>query len=212
MRARWLLAFLVLAGTAHRVEGQVIEFEQNGLRYQTLTRNGVTIMFTFLPTQLKNYGILQVAVSNGSSVAWTVRPEDFSYRRTDGSVLHPLPPRKVVERMLESAGRNEVIRLVSAYELGLYGLSRLNSTSGYEKRRQQALAEVSSARLKAASAASAVVFVASKMQPGQSTDGALFFELDGRPLGEGVLTVRAAGEVFTFTSAAPQLSFAERQP
>jgi hypothetical protein len=201
-----------LAAAPAMLRGQAIEFEQNGLRYQTLTRNGLTIMFTFLPTQLKNYGILQVAVSNGGQVSWTVKPEDFVYRRPDGSALHPMPPRKVVDRMLESAGRNDVIRLVSAYELGLYGLSRLNSTSGYEKRRQQALAEVSSARLKAAAAASAVVFVAMKMQPGQSTDGALFFETDGKPIGEGILSVRAAGETFTFTSAAPQLTFSERPP
>lgn len=180
--------------------GQVIEFEQNGLRYQTLTKNGLTVMYTSLPTHLKNYEVLQVAVSNGSSISWTVKPEDFTIRRKDGVTLSPMPPRQVVDRMLDRAGRGEVIKLVQTYELGLYGIARLNSPSGYEKRRQQALAEVSSARLKAAAAASAVIYVTAKLLPGQSTDGAIFYPLNGRTSMGGTLVVQAAGEVFEFES------------
>ncbi len=197
-----VLAAIALA-VAVPVPAQVIEFEQNGLRYQTLTKNGLTIMFTHLPLQLKKYSVMQVALSNGSQVSWTVKPEDFEFQRADGSRTAPLPPRTVVDRMLRSAGRGEVIKLVSTYELGLYGLSRLNSTAGYEERRRQALAEVTSAKLKAAAAASAVVYVAAKLAPGKSTDGAIFFDVDSRPLGGGALTVRAAGEVFEFPDAGP---------
>jgi hypothetical protein len=201
---RLLLAAMAAASAgAVSLRAQAIEFEQNGLRYQTLTKNGVTIMFTFLPTQLKRYTVVQVAISNGGPVAWTIKPDDFVFRRADGSTVTPVPPRLVVERMLDSAGRGDVIRLVSTYELGLYGLSRLNSTSGYEKRRQQALAEVTSAKLKAAAAASAVIYVAAKLVPGQSTDGALFYPIERGPLGSGRLTVRAAGEVFEFETSAP---------
>ncbi len=185
-------------GAGVSLRAQVIEFEQNGLRYQTLTKNGLTIMFTHLPTHLKNFEVLQVALSNGGQVAWTVKPEDFSIRRKDGVTLMPMPPREVVDRMLDKAGRGDVIKLVQTYELGLYGLSRLNSNSGYEKRRQQALAEVTSARLKAAAAASAVVYVSVKLVPGQSSDGALFYPLEGKVSAPGTLTVRAAGEVFEF--------------
>ena len=63
--------------------------------------------------------------------------------------------RVVVQQFLDKGGRNDVIRLVGTYEVGLYGMSRFQSTSGYEQRRQAALAEVSSSRLKAAAAASA---------------------------------------------------------
>ena len=46
---------------------QVIEFESRGLKYQTLTRSGVTIMFAPLASHLREYTILQIAVSNGSA-------------------------------------------------------------------------------------------------------------------------------------------------
>lgn len=197
------MCIMILYAMIAPLRAQVIEFEQNGLRYQTLTRNGLTVMFTSLPTHLKNYEVLQVAVSNGSSVSWTVKPEDFTIQRKDGITLQPLPPRQVVDRMLDRAGRNEVIKLVQTYELGLYGLSRLNSSSGYEKRRQQALAEMGSARLKAAAAASAVIYVSSKLLPGQSTDGAIFYPLNGRSSAPGTLIVRAAGEIFEFESLVP---------
>ncbi len=194
------LFFSTICATLH---AQVIEFEQNGLRYQTLTKNGLTVMFTSLPTNLKNYEVLQVAVSNGSSIPWTVKPEDFIIRRKDGISLTPMPPRQVVDRMLDRAGRGEVIKLVQTYELGLYGLARLNSPSGYEKRRQAALAEVGSARLKAAAAASAVIYVNTKLMPGQSTDGAIFYPLNGRSSMSGSLIVHAAGEVFEFETLLP---------
>lgn len=198
------LALALILGFLCALLGQVIEFEQNGLRYQTLTKNGLTIMFTHLPAQLKKYAALQIAIANGSEVSWTVRPEDIEFVRADGKRLRPLPPKTVVDRMLQTGGRGEVIKLVSTYELGLYGMSRLASTSGYEERRRQALAEVTSTKLKAAAAASAVVYIPVKLSPGMSTDGAIFFELDGRTgLGPGTLVIRAAGEVFEFPEAGP---------
>ena len=44
-------------------QAQVIEFESNGLTYQTLTRGELTIMYAVLPTHIKNYAIIQVAIS-----------------------------------------------------------------------------------------------------------------------------------------------------
>ncbi|MBM3727206.1 MAG: hypothetical protein FJW40_17505 [Acidobacteria bacterium] len=193
----------LIAACAWNAGAQVIEFESNGLHYQTLTRGGLTIMYAHLPTVLKDYTVLQVAVSNGSPTAWTIKPEDFHFEREAGEPLRPEPARKVVERMLDHAGRNEVIRLVSTYEMSLYGLSRITSTNGYEQRRQAALAEVSSARIKAAAAASAIAFVNAKLAPGESTDGAVFYLTHGKPWGAGRLRVRAAGEVFEFDKDTP---------
>ncbi len=178
---------------------QAIEFESNGLRYQTLTREGLTIMFAYLPTQVRDYVVLQVAVSNGSPSSRTVKPEDFQFIRKDGTVFPATPARFVVQQFLEKAGRNDVIRLVGTYELGLYGLSRFQSTNGYEQRRQAALAEVSSSRLKAAAAASAIVLVSTRLQPGESTDGAVFFVVRGKELlGEGKLVATVGAEQFEF--------------
>jgi hypothetical protein len=116
----------------------------------------------------------------------------------DGTVLRAASARTVIDSLLQGASRNDVIKMVGAYELGLYGLSRFTSTNGYEQRRQSALAEVGSGKLKAAAAASAIAFVASKLGPGQSTDGAVFFPTAGRPIGPGRLVVTAGRDVFEF--------------
>jgi hypothetical protein len=199
---RFALAVVYLtAGFA--APAQVIEFESGGLKYQTLTKNGLTVMVASLPEHIRDYSILQVAVSNGSLVSWTVKPEDFTFHRSDGQVIQAAPARAVVDTMIARGSRTDVIKLVSAYESGLYGLSRFNSTNGYEQRRQSALAEVSSTKLKAAAAASAIAFVPTKLLPGQSTDGAVFYPTAGKPLGPGRLTVNAAGEIFEFEPPQP---------
>lgn len=189
-----LLAVLAAGGA----RAQVIEFESGGLKYKTLTKNGVTVMFAHLPTHVRDYSILQVAVSNGSSIPWAIKPEDFFYHRQDGQVLRALPAPAVVNSMIEKASRSDVIKLVATYESTLYGIARFHSTNGYESRRENALAELGSAKLKAAAAASAIVLVATKLGPGQSTDGAVFYPTAGKPLGPGTLVVDAAGARFEF--------------
>jgi len=189
-----------LAAVCLCLSAQVIEFESNGLRYKTLTKNGVTIMFAPMPSHVREYSIVQVAASNGSKVSWTIKPEDFNYEREDGTTVEATPALTVVTSLVEKASRHDVIKLVSAYEAGIYGNSRLQSTNGYEVRRRNALAEVTSARLKAAAAASAIAFVKTKLSPGESTDGAVFFPNSGKALGPGKMRVRAAGETFEFKS------------
>src|SRR4029079_15904308 len=102
------------------VFGQVIEFESGGMHYQTLTRRGVTVMFAQMPTHVREFNILQVAVSNGSQAPYTIRPEDFKYVHADGSGIPAAPARSVVNALLEKGSRSDVIHLVSAYEAALY--------------------------------------------------------------------------------------------
>jgi hypothetical protein len=178
---------------------QVIEFESGGLKYKALTRNGLTIMVANLPAHVRDYSIVQVAVSNGSPVSWTVKPEDFNFKSTDGRVIQAQPARDVIESLMEKAHANDVVKLITTYESGLYGLPRYESTHGYETRRQAAIA-MTSAKWKAAAAASAIAFVSTKLAPGDSTDGAVFWATAGKPLGAGKLTIHAAGETFEFDS------------
>jgi hypothetical protein len=178
--------------------GQVIEFESNGLKYQTLTKGGVTVMFAPLPARLKEFSIIQVAVSNGSRGPYTIRPEDFSFYRQDGSEVHAWPARAVVSLLVEKGGRSDVIKLVSTYESALYGIPHMRSDNGYEARRQAALAEVASTKLKAAAAASALALVETRLAPGESTDGAVFFPLWGKSMGPGRLVVRTNTDTFQF--------------
>jgi hypothetical protein len=177
---------------------QVIEFESNGLKYQTITKGGVTVMFARLPGHVHDYSILQVAVSNGSTGPYTIRPEDFTYRRGDGEEVHASHAQDVVEVLKHKGGRSDVIKLVSAYETALYGIPHMRLENAYEARRQAALAEVNSTKLKAAAAASAIALVQTKLMPGESTDGAVFFEIEGKAFTTGRVIVRTNTDLFEF--------------
>jgi len=182
-----------------RAQALVIEFESNGLKYLTLTRSGVTVMFAILPQHLHEYATIQVAVSNGSAGSYVIRPEDFTYVRTDGVVLRATSARTVINMLSEKGTGSDVIRLITSYESAVYGNSRLKSTNGYEARRQAALA-MGSGRLRAMAAASALAMVQTKLASGESTDGAVFFGNDSKPLGPGHLVVRTNTDVFDFTT------------
>src|SRR5436309_2600177 len=149
------LAVLALALSASRLPGQVIEFESNGLKYQTLTRSGVTVMFAVMPQHLHEYAAIQVAVSNGSPGAYVIKPEDFTFVRTDGVVLRASRAGAVVTMLSQKASASDVVRLITSYEAAVYGNARLKSTNGYESRRQAALA-MGGTRLRAMAAASAL--------------------------------------------------------
>src|SRR5262249_54955426 len=173
-------------------------FESSGLKYKALTKGGLTIMVAQLPTVVRQYAILQVSVSNGSPISWTVKPEDFKFMPDAGAPIQATPAKTVISNLLEKAGRSDVSRLIATYEAGLYSNAQMHSTNGYEARRQSAMAEFGSTKLKAAAAASAIAFVQTKLAPGQSTDGAVFCVNGGKPLGPGRLLVTAGGEAFEF--------------
>ena len=195
---KWLpgarAAVLALAVSA---QAQVIEFETNGLKYQTLTKSGVTVMYAQLPPHVQGYTILEVAVSNGSAGPYTIRPEDFSYVRDAGEAIPAAPARTVISMLMEKGSRSDVIKLVGTYESTFYGIARMRSTNGYEQRRQAALAETST-KLKAAATASALALVQTKLGPGESTDGAVFLPTDGKPLAHGRVVVKTNTDTFEF--------------
>lgn len=183
---------------------QIIEFESGGLHYQTQTKGGVTVMFAALPVAIRGFAVVQVAISNGSNRPWTFRPQDFKFQTESNSASFTgAEARTVVQDFMNNGGRDDVIKLVTAYENGLYGMTRPRSTSGYEQRRQSVMAEVTSSRFKAAAAASAIVLVPAKLKPGESTDGAVFFVTHGHPLSTGKLTVEAGPTVYEFPIEKP---------
>jgi hypothetical protein len=190
-------ACLLVALLAPAASGQVIRFESNGLKYQTLTRSGVTIMLAHLQGQLRDFSVMQAAVSNGSAAPYNIRPEDFSYVHPDGTVSRAFAARSVVSMLVQKGGRGDVIGLVRAFEAAVYGNTRLRATNGFEARRQAALAEFGSAKIKAAATASAIVLVHTKLAPGESTDGAVFFPAEKR-LGDGHVVVRTNTDTFEF--------------
>jgi|SRR5215467_10240844 len=196
---RWLGVLFLACTLGHVCPAQVIEFESNGLKYQTLTRSGVTVMFAVMPQRLHEFAIIQVAVSNGSRGPYIIRPEDFTYVRADGVVLRATSAGNVIQMLGQKGSASDVVKLVSSYESAIYGNSRLKSTNGYEQRRQAAIA-MGSTKLKAAATASALAMVQTKLAAGESTDGAVFFATEGKPLGPGHLVVRTNTDVFDFTT------------
>lgn len=185
------------------LNAQVIEFESQGLRYQTLTRNGITIMFAPLPTHVRDYTILQVAVSNGSPGPYVIKPEDFRYLKNGGDQIEATPAKTVIAMLMQKGTAADVIKLVSNYENALYGIPHMRSTNGYEQRRQAALA-FGGSKLRAAATASAVALVQTKLAPGETTDGAVFLSTEGKPLGAGRLQVRTNTDLFDFTAMRDQ--------
>jgi hypothetical protein len=177
-----------------------IQFESKGMQYEALTQDGITVMYASLPPHVKDYQIVQVTVTNGSLVSWTVKPSDFSFIRQDGSAVPALGADEVVESLLEKAGRNDVIKLQLLYEDSIYALSNYRPTNGYERRREAAMAQFVNPRFKAAAAASAIALAPAKLKPGDSTDGAVFFETHAKEktLGQGRLVAHTCGQVFSF--------------
>jgi hypothetical protein len=204
----------VLAACAAGLSAQVIQFESAGLKYQTLSKKGITVMFAYLPAHLHDYQIIQVSVSNGSEGSCTVRPEDFIFERADGTRIYATAAKVVVDRLLDHATRNDVVKLISTYENTLNGVPRLRSTNGYEARRESALAEIGSSKVKAAAAASAIALVQTRIEPGESTDGAVFFATQSKLAGAGRLLVRMAGQIFEFEPApsGPAKTLQQRGP
>lgn len=181
-----------------------IQFESHGLMYETLTREGVTVMFAALPPHIKDFNVVQVTVTNGSALSWTVKPSDFSFIRQDGTTLQSVTADEVVESLLEKATRNDVIKLQLLYEDSIYALANFRSTNGYEQRREAAMAQFVNRSFKAAAAASAITLVGTKLKPGDSTDGAVFFvnRTKAKTLGAGRFVARTCGQVFVFQTYA----------
>lgn len=177
-----------------------IEFESHGLEYEALTKNGITVMFAPLPPHVKDYNIIQVTVTNGSLVSWTVKPSDFTFVRQDSTALPAVPADDVIASLLEKASRSDVIKLQLLYESSIYALANYRPTNGYEQRREAAMAQFVNPRFKAAAAASAIILTATKLKPGDSTDGAVFFENRSKDkmLGAGRLIAHTCGQTFVF--------------
>ena len=195
-KASALAAGLLVAIAA---SAQVIEYEANGLKYQTATRKGLTVIITHLPNHVAGFGLVQVSISNGSQMYWTVRPEDFSYVRPEIALVG-IPAGQVVDMLLDRASHADVVKLVSSYENALYGIPHMRSTNGYEQRRQNAMSHGMPTRLKAPATASAIALGQTRLAAGQSTDGAVFILLshEVKTLIGGRVVFHCQGEVFEF--------------
>ncbi len=197
MAFRLMPAAVAVLAMAAAGQAQVLEFESGGLKYKALSHHGVTVMFAPLQMRIHDFAVLQVSISNGSQVAWTVKPEDFKIEH-DGESIQAPSGESIVHFLIQRGSHGDVVKLTAAYEAALYGIPNVHSTNGFETRRLNAVADGGSSKIKAAAAASALVLVATKLLPGQSTDGAVFYKATAKPISGGKLIVNTAGEIFEF--------------
>ncbi len=190
-----LAAALVALAAAARA--QVIEFEANGMSYQVLTREGLTLMCAPMPLKTSRYAVMHVAVSNGSRQPWHVDSSSFAFEYSDGTVVRAVSEQRVIGEFFRTAGRSELLKLQTAYEKALYNNQFIRPNNSYEKRRLSALA-FGPKGLKASAAAAAITFVSGSVQPGESADGALFFPTAGRQLGRGRMVATVGDVSFEF--------------
>jgi hypothetical protein len=156
-------------------------------------------MFAPLPSHLREYTILQIAVSNGSAGPYVIRPEDFYYLRNNGETIEAASAQTIIAMLMQKGTGSDVIKLVNTYETAIYGIPNMKSTNGFETRRQAALA-FGPSKLRAAATASAVALVQTKLAPGETTDGAVFLPIETKALGAGRLQVRTNTDVFDFNA------------
>ena len=198
-RTSWLLLVALTLCAAAFVCAQVIEYEVNGMKYQTLSRQGLTVIVTRMPNHVAGFGLVQVSISNGSDKYWTVDPEGFSYIRPDASATG-ISAGQVVDVLLDKGSHADVVKLVNSYENALYAIPHMRTNNGYEQRRENAMTIGISAHLKAAATASAIALAQTRLAPGQSTDGSVFIPLthELKTLAGGHLVFHAANETFEF--------------
>jgi len=192
----WLL-ICILAVLAPLSRAQVLEFWSNGLKYQALTRGGLTVMYARMPMSIRDFGVIQIAIANGSADIWKIKSTDFVFEPDGGEPIRAVSESAVIYDLFRHAGRAEVVKLQTVYEQALYGNQHIRSNNGYEQRRLSALS-LGDRGIKAAAAASAIVFVSGEIESGESTDGAVFFPTNGKELGPGRLVAVVQGQVFEF--------------
>jgi hypothetical protein len=197
MASRLLPTVVAVLAMASAGRAQVLDFETGGLKYKALSHSGVTVMFAPLQMRIHGFAVLQVSISNGSPTAWTVKPEDFRIQG-DGESIQAPSGESIVHLLIQRGSPSDTVKLMAAYEAALYGIPNVHSTNGFETRRLNALADGGSNKVKAAAAASAIVLVATKLMPGQSTDGAVFYKATPKPITGGKVIVNTAGETFEF--------------
>ena len=191
------MCILIVAVLPLLLQSQVVEFSSNGLAYHALTREGLTVMYARMPVAIRDYGVIQVAMSNGGSIRRKVKATDFVFHPATGPAIRAASESEVIGDLFRNAGYAEVVKLQQAYERVLYGNQRIRSNNGYEARRLSAIA-FGNKGLKAAAAASAIAFVTSELSSGDSTDGAVFFPNRGAELGPGRVVAVIDGQEFEF--------------
>ena len=178
MKHRWILGLVLWLTSC--AGAQTIAVPYRGLDYSMLSKEGITVMIAPLPLSLLKYSAAHVWVTNGSPRAIQVGPQLFTARARNPR--HPqaaefpgLPDGEVVLEVMKRARFGDIMSLVRAYERNLYGFKNPTAVNYYQERKQVAMAEGGSRRMRAAATVSALVLQKTEIPPGEFREGTVFF-------------------------------------
>ena len=159
---------------------QAIEVPYRGLDYAMLSKGGVTVMIAPLDLSILNYSAAHVWITNGSSRSIQVGPQFFTAKARSPKQPQPvelagLSEGLVVREALRRARFGDIMSLVRAYERNLYGFKNPQAVNYYQERKQIAMAEGGSRRMRAAATVSALVLQKTEIPPGEFREGTVFF-------------------------------------
>ncbi len=169
----------VAAGFAPAM-AQAIEVPYRGLEYAMLSRDGVTVMIAPLDLTLLHYSAAHVWITNGSRRALPVDPQVFTAttrgaKQPQASEQRGAPDGLVVREVMERARFGDILAVVRAYERNLYGFQNPQAINYYQERKQMAMAEGGSRKVRAAAMVSALILQKGDIPPGEFREGTVFF-------------------------------------
>jgi len=183
-RVRTILLLLTLAAACAPAQ---IEVPYRGLEYSMLSKDGVTVMIAPLDLSILKYSAAHVWITNGSSRTVQVSPQVFTARARSPRQPQPanyagVSAALVVNEALKHARFGDIMALIRAYERNLYGFKNPQALNHYQQRKQIAMAEGGSRRMRAAATVSALVLPKTEVPPGEFREGTVFFSTgDGKP-------------------------------
>lgn len=142
------------------------------------SRDGVTVMIAPLERTILEYSTAQVWISNNSPRALPIAPQGFTATVEGGASFTAAQDTVVLNDIRRHASGRDIEELVQAYESMLLGLPDEKAMGYYEQRKRAAMS--SGGKMRAAIMANVIILPETRLRPGETIDGTLFFRQPGK--------------------------------
>ena len=142
------------------------------------SREGVTVMIAPLERTILEYSTAQVWISNNSGRPLPIAPQWFAASLEGGASSAAVQDTVVLSDIRKHASGRDIEELVRAYESLLLGLPDEKAVGYYEQRKRAAMA--SGGKMRAAIMANVIILPETRLRPGETIDGTLFFRAGGK--------------------------------
>lgn len=184
MPRRLLLIAALLAATAASTLQQrptappAIEVPYKGRTFSMASRDGVTVMIAPLERTILDYSTAQVWISNNTARSLPIAPQGFTATVESGATSAAAQDTMVLNDIRRHSSGRDIEELVRAYESMLLGLPDEKAMGYYEQRKRAALS--SGGKQRAAIMANVIILPETRLRPGETIDGTLFFHQPGK--------------------------------